>query len=128
MRPLTKRRIPVLILSPLVNFVNGGTRSRFLEITFAGLGSRMKAALDRIDAGLAGLRTWAEEGKPLPFIDEGLDFAVGPPMEEEALQALEREYEVKLPPQYRAFLARFGDTSVGPCLQKAKEELTARSR
>jgi hypothetical protein len=42
----------------------------------------MKKALDRIDASLAGLRTWAEEGKLLPFIDEGHDFAVGPPMEE----------------------------------------------
>src|SRR4051794_13604581 len=88
----------------------------------------MKTALDRIGAGLAGLRTCAEEGKPLPFIDEGLDFVVGPPMEEAELKAIEREYEIELPPEYRAFLARFGDTSVGPCLRKAKEGLCARSK
>jgi hypothetical protein len=57
----------------------------------------MNATLDRIDASLAGLRRWAEEGKPLPFIDEGLDFVVGPAMEEAELQAIEREYEVTLP-------------------------------
>jgi hypothetical protein len=88
----------------------------------------VKTALDRIDAGLAGLRTWAEEGKPLPFIDEGLDFVVGPPLAEGELEAIEREYEVTLPPEYRAFLARFGDTSVGPCFRRVKEGLSARSK
>jgi hypothetical protein len=89
----------------------------------------MNATLDRIDANLAGLRTWAEEGKPLPFIDEGHDFVVGPPMSEAELQAIEREYEVRLPPEYRGFLARFGDTSVGPChFRKVKEGLTERSK
>ncbi len=74
----------------------------------------MMTVLDRIDANLAGLRTWAEEGKPLPFIDEGHNFVVGPPMKEAELQAIEANYELTLPPEYRAFLARFGDTSVGP--------------
>jgi hypothetical protein len=89
----------------------------------------MNSTLDRIHASLADLRTWAEEGKPLPFIDEGLNFVVGPPMEEGQLQAIERQYEVMLPPEYRGFLARFGDTSVGPChLRKVKEGLSARSK
>jgi hypothetical protein len=90
----------------------------------------MKTALDRIAANLAGLRVWAEEGKPLPFIDEGHDFVVGPPMDELELRAVEREYEVALPPEYRGFLARFGDTSVGPGnrFTRVNEGLTARSK
>lgn len=89
----------------------------------------MNAILDRIDASLAGLRTWAEEGKPLPFIDEGHDFVVGPPMNESELQSIEREYEVRLPPEYRGFLARFGDPSVGPCVfRKVREGLSKRSK
>jgi hypothetical protein len=52
----------------------------------------MTATCDRIDASLAGLRTWAEEGKPLPFIDEAYDFVVGLPMEEAELQAIERSW------------------------------------
>lgn len=90
----------------------------------------MKSALDRIDANLAALRAWAEEGKPLPFVDEGHDFVVGPPMAEAELRAIERKYEVALPPEYRAFLARFGDTSVGPghLFRRVNEGLTARSK
>ena len=89
----------------------------------------MKTALDRIDANLAGLRTWAEEGTPLPFIDEGHDFLVGPPMEEEELRAIECRYELELPPEYRGFLARFGDTSVGPGnrFRRVNDGLTAKS-
>jgi hypothetical protein len=89
----------------------------------------MNATLDRIDARLADLRKWTEEGKPLPFIDEGHDFVVGPPMDEAELQAIEREYEVRLPPEYRGFLARFGDTSVGPChFRRVREGLSKRSK
>src|SRR3974390_3457020 len=90
----------------------------------------MNATLDRIDANFAGLRRGAEEGKPLPFIDEGHDFIVGPPMDEAELQAIEREYEVRLPPEYRGFLARFGDTSIGPgnLFRRVEEGLTARSK
>jgi len=90
----------------------------------------MKTVLDRIDANLAGLRRWAEVGEPLPFIDEGLDFVVGPPMDEAELRAIEREYEVALPPEYRGFLARFGDQSVGPgnLFRRVNEGLTARSK
>jgi hypothetical protein len=90
----------------------------------------MNTTLDRIDVSLAGLRMWAEEGKPLPFIDEGLDFVVGLPIDEAVLQAIEREYEVTLPTEYRGFLARFGDTSVGPgnLFRKVREGLTARSK
>ena len=90
----------------------------------------MNATLDRIDASLAGLRIWAEEGKPLPFIDEGLDFVVGPPMEETELQEIERKYEVSLPPEYRSFLARFGDTSIGPgnLFRRVNDGLTASSK
>ena len=90
----------------------------------------MTATLDRIDASLVGLRKWAEEGKPLPFIDEGHDFVIGPPMEEAELQAIERKYEVALPPEYRSFLVRFGDTSSGPgnLFRRVNEGLTARSK
>ncbi len=63
----------------------------------------MSATLDRIDASLAGLRTRAERGEPLPFIEEGHDFVVGPPMEEAELLAIERKYELALPPEYRSF-------------------------
>jgi hypothetical protein len=90
----------------------------------------MTAILDWIDSSLAGLRAWAEEGKPLPFIDEGHDFIVGPPMEEAELQAIERKFEVALPLEYRGFLARFGDTSIGPgnLFRRVNEGLTARSK
>jgi hypothetical protein len=90
----------------------------------------MTATLDRIDASLGGLRTWAEEGKPFPFIDEGHDFVVGLPMEEAELQAIERSYEVSLPTEYRSFLARFGDTSIGPgnLFRRVNEGLTASSK
>jgi hypothetical protein len=90
----------------------------------------MKTALDRIDASLAGLRTWAEEGKPLPFIDEGHDFVVGPPLEEAKLSAIERKYDLELPPEYRGFLARFGDTSVGPGNQfhRVNDGLTSKAK
>jgi hypothetical protein len=90
----------------------------------------MKMVLDRLEANLASLRTWCEEGKPLPFIDEGHDFDVGPPMEEAELQAIERSYDVTLPSEYRAFLARFGDTSVGPGnpFRRLNEGLTAKSK
>ncbi len=90
----------------------------------------MNATLDRIGASLTRLRTWAEEGKTLPFIDEGHDFVVGPPMEEAELQAIERKYEVALPPDYRGFLAQFGDASIGPgnLFRHVNEALTARSK
>src|SRR5262249_50687946 len=70
--------------------------------------------INRIDGSLANLRTWAETGEPLPFIDEGLDFVVGPPMEEAHLKDIEAKYEIVFPSEYRAFLASFGDTSIGP--------------
>jgi hypothetical protein len=89
----------------------------------------MKAMLDRIDASLACLRTWAQGGKPLPFIDEGHDFVVDPPMNEAELQSIEHEYEVSLPPEYRAFLSRFGDTTVGPGhFRRVREGLSKRSK
>jgi len=90
----------------------------------------IETVLDRIDANLAGLRTWAEVGEPLPFIDEGHDFVVGPPMEEAELQAIERKYELTLPSEYRAILARFGDTSIGPgnLFRRVNEGLTANSK
>ena len=90
----------------------------------------MTATLDRIDVSFASLRTWAEEGKPLPFIDEGHDFVVGPPMEEAELQAIEHRYQLELPSEYRGFLARFGDISIGPgnLFRRVTEGLTARSK
>jgi hypothetical protein len=90
----------------------------------------MKATLDRFEANFAALRTWAEEGKPLPFFNEGHDFVVGPPMEETDLHAIELKYEVTLPPEYRSFLTRFGDTSIGPgnVFRRASEGLTSRSK
>jgi hypothetical protein len=90
----------------------------------------MNETLDRIDAKLAGLRLWVDENEPPRFMFEGHDFVVGPPMHESQLHAIELEYDVALPPEYRGFLSRFGDTSVGPGNQfrRAKEGLTARSK
>lgn len=90
----------------------------------------MVAVLDRIEANLSALRVWAEEGKPLPFVDEGHDFAVGEPMAEAELLAIERQYQVSLPAEYRAFLGRFGDTTVGPGnrFRRVREGLTAGSK
>jgi SMI1 / KNR4 family (SUKH-1) len=87
-------------------------------------------ALDRIEANLAALRVWAEEGKPLPFIDEGHDFVIGEPMREVELLAIERQFQVTLPTEYRAFLGRFGDTTVGPGnrFRRIREGLTAGSK
>jgi len=90
----------------------------------------MLMALNRIEEKLSALRVWAEEGKPLPFIDEGHDFVVGEPMAEEVLHAIERQYQVTLPDEYRAFLRRFGDTTIGPGnrFRRIREGLTDRSR
>jgi hypothetical protein len=90
----------------------------------------MKTTLDRIDENLAALRIWAEEGKPLSFLDEGHDFAVGPPTDEGELRAIERNYEVTLPAEYRGFLSRFGDTTIGPGnrFRKVNEGLAATSK
>lgn len=74
----------------------------------------MRAVLDRIEADFAALRVWADEGKPLPFIDEGHDFVVSESLSEAELLAIEHQYQVSLPPEYRAFLGRFGDTTIGP--------------
>ena len=86
--------------------------------------------LDRIEANLSALRIWAEEGKPLPFIDEGHDFVVGEPMHETELLEVERQYEVTLPAEYRAFLGRFGDTTIGPgnLFRRVREGLTEQSK
>jgi hypothetical protein len=79
---------------------------------------------------LGDVSDFAEEGKPLPFIDEGHDFVFGPPMEEAELRTIERKYELELPPEYRGFLARFGDTSVGPgnLFRRLNNGLTAKSK
>jgi hypothetical protein len=92
--------------------------------------ARHMTALDRIAANLAGLQVWADEGRPLPFIDEGHDFVVGDPMDETELLAIEREYGVILPAEYRAFLARFGDTTIGPgeAFRKVRDGLTEGSK
>ena len=85
--------------------------------------------LDRIQEDLAALQIWAEEGKPLPFIDEGQDFIVGEPMAEAELSKFENDFEVSLPPEYRSFLQRFGDARVGPGqFRRLGETLTARSK
>jgi len=118
---LVAQSVGVLVGSPLL--IAGK-----LPWSFAGVISRMKTALDRIDAHFAALRTWAKERKPVPFIDEGHDFVVGPPMEEAELQRIEQAYGVTLPPEYRSFLARFGDTPIGPGLfRRVNEGLTATS-
>jgi hypothetical protein len=90
---------------------------------------QLVTTLDRIEASFVSLRTWAEYGKPLPFIDEGHDFVIDEPMGEEELLKIEREYEVSLPSEYRSFVQRFGDTGTGPNLfRRVREGLTAASR
>ncbi len=89
----------------------------------------MITALDRIEGNLARLRLWADHGKPLPFIDEGHDFTVTEPMPEAELLEIERHFDLTLPAEYRSFLGRFGDTTIGPgnSFRRVNEGLTARS-
>lgn len=88
------------------------------------------SALDRIAANLLALRIWAQKGSPQPFIDEGHTFVVGEPMPEAEILEIEREYEVSLPADYRAFIQLFGDCNVGPGNQfrKVREGLTSASK
>jgi hypothetical protein len=77
----------------------------------------MNSTLDRLAANLAILRASCNDG-------------VGSLLDEAALQAVEREYEVILPTEYRCFLERFGDLSVGPgnVFRRVGEGLSARSK
>ena len=90
----------------------------------------MEPVLDRIEASFSALRIWAQQGSPLPFIDEGHDFVIGAPMRDAEIQAIEREYEVSLPAEYRAFVQRFGDCNIGPGnrFRRVREGLTQGSR
>jgi hypothetical protein len=87
-------------------------------------------ALDRLEAKLRALRSWAQQTAPPPSFGVNHGFITAPPTREEELEQIEREYELSLPPQYRAFLRRFGDTDVGPgnCFFKVRAGLTAASK
>ncbi len=71
-----------------------------------------QAVLDRFSTKLRALRR-AHRCNPEVF-DEGNGFLTGPPLSEEHIRPVEREYRLILPPEYRAFLRRFGDTATGP--------------
>jgi SMI1 / KNR4 family (SUKH-1) len=86
-----------------------------------------QVTLDRFATKLGSLRQ-AYERNPKSF-DVAGGFLTGPPMFEEQVRQVEGEYGLALPPEYRAFLRRFGDTRTGPgnsfsCL---KEGLTPNS-
>jgi SMI1 / KNR4 family (SUKH-1) len=88
------------------------------------------SALDRIKRNLDLLRGWAETGKPRPFVDEGHEFSIERPMRESEIQAIESEFGVTLPPEYRLFIERLGNPRVGPGnkFRRAAEGLTVSSR
>jgi hypothetical protein len=69
--------------------------------------------LDRFEAKLRALRSWFEETHP-PSYGIAHGFATKGPMAELEVRRAEQEAGVSLPPEYRAFLLRFGDGQVGP--------------
>jgi SMI1 / KNR4 family (SUKH-1) len=85
--------------------------------------------LDRFATKLRALRAWVRESRPPPY-GIGHGFSTAKPMSETSVRRIEGEYEVSLPPEYRAFLRRFGDGRVGPgnLFRKVREGLTAASR
>src|SRR5262249_14931239 len=87
------------------------------------------AVLDRFEAKFRALRAWVKETRP-PSYAIGCGFAIAKPMGELAVKRIEREHQVSLPPEYRAFLRRFGDGPVGPgnSFRKVRAGLTLVSR
>lgn len=85
--------------------------------------------LDRIGENLESLRTLLREGAMrAPAVDHH-NYVVCEPVKEAALKSIEQEFEVSLPAEYRAFLAKFGDTRVGPgTMRTVREGLTAASK
>jgi hypothetical protein len=69
--------------------------------------------LDRFDEKLRALREWFAAENPSSYgIAHG--FVAADPMSEAEVRQVEAEFAVELPPEYRAFLLRFGDGEVGP--------------
>jgi SMI1 / KNR4 family (SUKH-1) len=88
--------------------------------------------LDQIGDKLRALREWFAATRPSPDgsgygIAHG--FVTADPMPEAEVRAVEVEFGVSLPPEYRAFLRRFGDGEVGPgWFHPVRLGLTAASR
>lgn len=84
--------------------------------------------LDRFDTKIQTLRSWVQS-HPSSWIIEH-QFTPATPLSESELQQIEQEYEIALPPEYRAFLQRFGDVDFGPGNQfyRVREGLSAASR
>lgn len=69
--------------------------------------------LDRFKTKLHALRSWFEENHPPSYgIEHG--FILAEPLTEATIQQIEGQFGVTLPPDYRAFLKRFGVGRVGP--------------
>jgi hypothetical protein len=71
------------------------------------------ALLDRYGEKLRALREWFATTRP-PSYGIAHGFVTAGPMPEAEVRAVESEAGVSLPPEYRAFLRRFGDGEVGP--------------
>src|SRR4051794_23697533 len=84
--------------------------------------------LDRIAEKLEGLR-WRYEDEDSDSLYSGHGFVTGGPLDESEIRRIEREHDVVLPSEYRAFLNRFGDGEVGPCtFHPLREAVTQESR
>lgn len=69
-------------------------------------------------------RRWQKGGGP-----DGEPWTESPPLSEEELRAIERDFGIILPAEYRAFLQAFGDTLVGPgVFNTARGGLTTASK
>jgi SMI1 / KNR4 family (SUKH-1) len=86
------------------------------------------SVLNRFDEKRRALRSWFIETTPRPYgIAHG--FVAAEPMPDLEVRQVEAEAGVSLPPDYRAFLLRFGDGDVGPgWFRRVREGLTPESR
>ena len=71
-----------------------------------------QAVLDRFAVELRILRQASRRGTEV--FDERDGLVIGPPLSERQIRLVEREHRLVLPPEYRAFRLRFGDTTTGP--------------
>src|SRR5262245_5838867 len=76
---------------------------------------------------LRALRGWFATTQP-PSYGFAHGFVTADPMPEAEVRAVEEEFGVSLPPEYRAFLLRFGDGAVGPgWFKRVRDGLTSAS-
>ena len=87
-----------------------------------------QTTLDRLATKLGRLREAYERDPKFFYVVGG--FITGPPLSEEQIRQVEREYGLVLPQEYLAFLLRFGATDTGPgnAFSRLKEALTPTSR